>query len=64
MKKSDAPYFEYLDELRESGRTNMFAAAIFLARRFPEIGLDRNLKTAHAVLARWMDSYREREIVR
>lgn len=42
-------YVDYLDNLRRSGRTNMFGAAPFLAQEF---GLDR--KEARAILAEWM----------
>ena len=45
----------YLDELRESGVTNMWGAASFVAREF---GLDRT--DSKDVLKYWMDSFEER----
>lgn len=49
-------YFEYLDELRESGETNMFGARPFLQRAFPE------LKSFEAgkILTEWMQTFSER----
>jgi hypothetical protein len=44
-----ARYYRYLNELRESGRTNMFGAAPFLRERF---GLER--REAEDVLLTWM----------
>ena len=45
----------YLDELRESGVTNMFGAVPYLEDKF---NLARN--DARAVLSYWMDSFEER----
>jgi hypothetical protein len=42
-------YFNYLDNLRESGVTNMFVAGPYLQKQF---GLDRN--KAQTVLLEWM----------
>lgn len=42
-------YFEYLEELRKSGETNMFGAAPYLQQEF---GLDR--REARAILMEWM----------
>lgn len=47
-------YFRYLDQLRNSGRTNMFAAGAYLKA---ECGLDREL--ASTVLGAWMANYEE-----
>lgn len=44
-------YFEYLDHLRDSGRTNMFAAAGYLGDAFPELSYEQ----AVAVLKDWME---------
>lgn len=55
MKK----YFDYLDELRDSGKTNMFGAIPYLQERFLELRYDR--KRAGDVLLAWMDSYQERQ---
>lgn len=46
-------HLEYLDELRESGRTNMFGAVPFLQNEFD---LDR--AEAEEILAYWMQSER------
>jgi hypothetical protein len=48
-------HLEYLDDLRESGVTNMFGAGAYLMRAF---GLDRN--TARAYLDYWMRTFGER----
>lgn len=45
-------FFEYLDKLRASRTTNMFAAGPLLRAEF---GLDR--ETAGAVLGAWMKSF-------
>lgn len=45
-------HLEYLDELRESGVTNMFGAGGYLVREFP---LTR--EQARTVLSYWMDSF-------
>ena len=45
-------YFDYLDDLRESGRTNMWGAGAYLRA---EQGLDRH--EAEAVLSAWMDTF-------
>lgn len=45
-------YFEYLDELRASGKTNMFGARTYLASRF---ALDK--KESAEVLSLWMKTY-------
>lgn len=44
-------YFEYLDRLRDSGRTNMFAAAGYLGDAFPELSYEK----AVMVLKDWME---------
>jgi len=48
-------YLEFLDDLRDSGITNMMAAAPFLASHY-------NIKkpVARNVLSYWMESYGER----
>lgn len=45
-------YFGFLDDLRDSGVTNMFGAAPYLEMRF---GLDR--REAKDVLLQWMASF-------
>ena len=49
-------YLEYLDALRESGETNMYLAAPYLVRQFPEI----HEPTSHAVLIYWMQTFSNR----
>ena len=55
--KQDA-YYEYLDELRDSGLINMFGAAKFLAREFPEL----NDGQAVSVLHCWMENHAQRSV--
>jgi len=49
VQDSLSDYFEYLDELRLSGETNMFGAGAYLQQEF---GLDR--REARAILMEWM----------
>lgn len=49
-------YFDFLDELRESGETNMLGAGICLQGTFVELGRE----SAKAVLTEWMDTFAER----
>ncbi len=44
--------FEYLDELRESGRTNMFGAPAYVEN---ELGWER--QDARTVTGLWMDTF-------
>jgi len=46
----------YLDELRESGVTNMFGAAPYLTREFPGM----TPYEAKPILMYWMETYVER----
>ncbi|KKL27453.1 hypothetical protein LCGC14_2385010 [marine sediment metagenome] len=50
MKKE---HKEYLDNLRESGETNMFGARPYL---MDEFGLDK--KEAQSILMEWMKSFK------
>ena len=50
--------FEYLDELRASGETNMYGAAAYLQRDF---GLDS--REAMKLTLEWMDTFEERHTV-
>ena len=52
-------YFDYLDKLRASGKTNMFGAAPFLQANF---GLGK--REAINILMEWMDTYDRRELAR
>ena len=47
-------HLEYLDDLRESGATNMFGAAAYLE---PEFGVSRRL--ARDILSYWMQTFGE-----
>ena len=47
-------YFEYLEELKESGVTNMFGAVPYLMREFPEL----DEKEAKRILFVWFDTYK------
>lgn len=51
-------YFDFLDELRESGVTNMFGAVTYLRQEFPELRNDP--KKAAEILRTWMDTYADR----
>lgn len=44
---------EFLDELRESGETNMFGARPYLLEEFPELTKEE----AKEVLSQWMKSF-------
>jgi hypothetical protein len=46
-------YFEYLSNLRDSGVTNMFGAAVYLQRDF---GLSR--QESRDILLKWMESFK------
>ena len=48
-------HLEYLDELRESGATNMFGAASFVRERF---GIP--ITDAKKILVYWMQTFEER----
>lgn len=48
-------HLEYLDDLRESGVTNMFGAGAYLEDEF-SIGR----REARTILAYWMESFTER----
>ena len=52
MNRERETYFAYLDELRESGVINMFGAARYLQREFPELSQNQ----AKTVLQDWMSS--------
>lgn len=49
-------HLTYLDDLRESGETNMYGARPYLMGEFPE--LDKN--DAATILSYWMKSFEER----
>lgn len=49
-------YFEFLDDLRESGATNMFGAASYVQDRF---GLDK--QEARKIHQEWMNTFSARK---
>ena len=49
-------YYEFLDDLRESGEVNMFGARPYLAKEFPELSKEESSK----ILSSWMDTFCER----
>jgi hypothetical protein len=49
-------HLEYLDELRESGATNMFGAAPFIEREFSV-----PIKEARQILSYWMETFSDRQ---
>lgn len=49
-------FFEFLDELRDSGVVNMYGAAPYLQREF---GIHNKID-AYRILEAWMDSYETR----
>jgi len=55
---------DYLDDLRESGETNMFGAGPYLDRKFPELSEGRkgfhSSEKSRTVLSYWMGSFSER----
>ena len=50
--KMEIEHMEYLNELRESGETNMFGAGQYLQEEF---GLDKY--EARSILKQWMESF-------
>jgi len=46
-------HLEYLDDLRESGDTNMFGGKSFLLNKFPKLSNDQ----ARDVLTYWMETF-------
>ena len=49
-KQQDTAYFSFLDDLRESGVTNMMGATPYLRNAFPDL----TKAGAHLILNRWM----------
>ena len=50
-------HLEYLDDLRESGKTNMYGASLYLKNEFSEL---KKKEDAKAVLMYWMHTFTER----
>ena len=55
MKPTKQKMFEYLDDLRESGETNMFGARPYLEDEF-----ELNKSDAGVILSEWMTTFSER----
>jgi hypothetical protein len=53
-KSMNNKHKKYLDELRESGVTNMFLAVPYLVNRF---NIDRS--TASKILKEWMETFKD-----
>ena len=53
---TDQEYFDYLDDLRDSGVVNMFGAGVYLQRDFC---LSRS--EAKEVLLKWMDQFKRED---
>ena len=53
-------HLEYLDDLRESGETNMHGACAYLIADFPELAENRG-KLAGGVLQYWMRTFGDKE---
>ena len=51
--KPPAEQLEFLDDLRESGITNLFGAAPFLRDEFPDL----SIQEARQVLSYWMKNF-------
>lgn len=49
-------YFDYLDQLRKAGVTNMYGAVPYLQQEFPELSFDH--AQAVCILREWMESHR------
>ncbi len=55
MSDETKEHYEFLDELRESGKTNMFGAGSYLQDEF-----GMNKREARSVVLAWMESFAER----
>lgn len=53
-------HLEYLDELRESGVTNMFGARPYLCGEFEFSDMPLTKQEAGQVLSYWMETFSER----
>lgn len=58
MEQDKRMYYAYLDELRESGLIDMFGAAKYLEREFPEL----TQTDAASVLRSWMNRFAQRSV--
>ena len=57
MEKKQSKYFEFLDELKESGLVNMFRTGSILEQNFPELNKDKAMK----ILVKWMKEFRRKK---
>lgn len=57
MNVSKEEVFVYLDELRESGVTNMFGAGPYVEDEF-----DVDRRTARSLVVEWMETFDERHL--
>ena len=55
-EKLKMEHLVYLDELRESGVTNMFGGAAYLREEYPEL----STKESRDILVYWMDTFEDR----
>jgi hypothetical protein len=56
MENIEEKVFEYLDELRESGVTNMYGAIPYIQQKFPELTISQS----SSLLVEWMKTFSER----
>lgn len=56
IKEFEQEVFEYLDELQESGVTNMFGAGSYIVEEF---GISK--KEARTLLTKWIMTFSERQ---
>lgn len=54
ITKQEKEMFDYLNDLRESGATNMFGASPYLVDKF-----DIDKYEARKVLSKWMENFNE-----
>ena len=52
----DDEHLEYLDVLRESGKTNMFGATPYIQQEYPDLSKSE----ARDVLIYWMETFSDR----
>ena len=55
MAKTTNKYWMYLEDLRRSGKTNMFGAVPYLVAEFEDEGMTRS--EASKILVDWMNNY-------
>lgn len=54
ITQKEKEIFDYLNDLRESGITNMFGAGPYVSREF---GIDKH--RARNIVSKWMDNFNE-----